>query len=178
MGIENLELRTENWNEATVMASQDGNRCGRKSDRRLVVTFLGAILLLGASPGLCATCNVPSASYPSIQSAVDVISCTEIVLTSGDFFGGVTIGRTLEIRGASSDTTTIVGKVTVQGSGTKATLTGLTIAVGSDSLPSDGLVVVDDAEVIPDDLVITTTDHIFSDGFESGDTTAWSTTKP
>jgi hypothetical protein len=158
------------------MASQDGKRCGRKSDRRLVVTFLVAVLLLGATPGICGTCNVPSASYPSIQSAVDVISCTEIVLTSGDFFGGVTVGRTLEIRGVSSDTTTIVEKVTVQGSGTTATLTGLTIAVGSESLPSDGLVVVDDAEVIPDDLVIGTTDHIFFDGFESGNTTAWSAT--
>jgi hypothetical protein len=143
-----------------------------------VVTFLVAVLLLGATPGICGTCNVPSASYPSIQSAVDVISCTEIVLTSGDFFGGVTIGRTLEIRGVSSDTTKILGKVSVQGSGTTATLTGLTIAVGSESLPSDGLVVVNDAEVIPDDLVISTTDHIFSDGFESGDTTAWSITKP
>ena len=157
------------------MASQDGKRCGRKSDRRLVVTFLVAVLLLGAATGLCATCNVPSASYPSIQSAVDVISCTEIVLTSGDFFGGVTIGRTLEIRGVSSDTTTIVGKVTVQGSGTKATLTGLMIAVGPNP-PNDGLVVVGGAEVIPDDLVIRTTDHIFSDGFESGDTTEWSAT--
>jgi hypothetical protein len=158
------------------MASQDGKRCGRKSDRRLVVTFLVAVLLLGATPGICGTCNVPSASYPSIQSAVDVISCTEIVLTSGDFFGGVTVGRTLEIRGVSSDTTKILGKVSVQGSGTTATLTGLTIAVGSESLPSDGLVVVDDAEVIPDDLVIGTTDHIFFDGFESGNTTAWSAT--
>ena len=159
------------------MASQDGNHCGRQTDRRIVATFLGTIFLLGATPGICEICNVPSASYPSIQSAVDVISCTEIVLTSGDFFGGVTIGRTLEIRGASSDTTTIVGKVTVQGSGTTATLTGFMIGVGPNP-SNDGLVVVDDAEVIPDDLVIRTTDHIFFDGFESGDTTAWSATKP
>jgi len=159
------------------MASRDGKRRGRKSDRCLVVTFLGAILLLGATPGICEICNVPSASYPSIQSAVDVTSCTEIVLTSGNFFGGVTIGRTLEIRGASSGTTTVVGKVTVQGSGTTATLTGFMIGVGPNP-PNDGLVVVGGAEVTPDDLVIRTTDHIFSNGFESGDTTAWSATKP
>ncbi len=157
------------------MASQDGNRCGRMSDRRLVVMFLVTILLLGATPGICETCNVPSASYPSIQSAVDVVSCTEIVLTSGDFFGAVTISRTLEIRGASSDSTTIVGNINVQGAGTTATLTGFMIAVGPNP-PNDGLVIAGDAEVIPDDLVIRTTDHIFSDGFESGDTTEWSAT--
>ena len=123
------------------MASRDGKRRGRKSDSCLVVTFLGAILLLGATPGICEICNVPSASYPSIQSAVDVISCTEMVLTSGDFFGGVTIGRTLEIRGVSSGATTVVGKVTVQGSSTTATLTGFMIGVGPNP-PNDGLVVV------------------------------------
>ena len=147
------------------------------------VSLLGAFLFLGASSADCATCNVPSASYPSIQSAVDVINCTEIVVASGSFFENVAIGRTLEIRGVSSTTTTIVGKVTVGGSGTKATLKGLTIAVLPEDIPHDGLVVVGDAEVIPDDLVIGTTDldpadHIFSDGFESGDTTMWSNTVP
>ena len=145
--------------------------------------LLGAFLFLGTSSADCATCNVPSASYPSIQSAVDVINCTEIVVASGSFYENVTIGRTIEIRGVSSDTTTVVGKVTVEGSGTKATLKSMTIAVEPEDLPYEGLVVVGDAEVLPDDLVIGTTDlnaadHIFSDGFESGDTTLWSNTIP
>ena len=122
------------------------------------------------------TCNVPSASYPFIQYAVNAVTCTEIILASGSFFGGVTIGRTLELQGVSSDSTTVVGKVTVEGSGTKATLKGLKIAVGPGDPPPDGLVVVGDAEVIPEDLVVGLAELIFSDGFERGDTTAWSST--
>ena len=150
----------------------------QKPPRLALVALIGAILLMGATPGDCATCNVPSGSYPSIQSAVNVINCTEIILTSGSFFGGVTIGRTLEIQGVSSGSTTVVGKVTAEGSGTKATIKGLKIAVGPADLPHDGLVIVGGAEVIPDDLVITSTDLIFADGFERGDTSAWSTTVP
>jgi len=124
------------------------------------------------------TCPVPSASYPSIQSAVDVINCTEIVLTSGNFFGSVTIGRTLTLQGVSSDSTTIFGKVMVSGSETQATLKGLKIAVGPNDFPHGGLVVVGDAEVLPDDLGIGSTDLIFEDGFERGGKTAWSSTVP
>jgi hypothetical protein len=133
------------------------------------------MVVLVATPALCATCIVQSSSYPSVQSAVDNPSCTEIILTSGVFAGPVTIGRTLEIRGASSDRTRIVGKITVQGGATTATLTGFTIAVSSDP-PNDGLVVTGGAEVTPDDLVIKTIDYIFFDGFDSGNTTAWSST--
>ena len=86
-------------------------------------------MIVRVSPGGAATCDVPSASYPSIQSAVDVINCTEIVVASGSFYENLAIGRTLEIHGVSSDTTRVVGKVTVEGFGTKATLKGLTIAV-------------------------------------------------
>ena len=139
------------------------------------------ILITGATTADGGTCNVPSASYPSIQSAVNVINCTEIVLTSGNFFGGATIGRTLTVQGVSSDSTTVFGKVTISGSGTRATLKGLKIAVGPDDIPHDGLVVVGDAEVLPDDLVIEPSDAagmIFRDDFERGGTSAWSRTVP
>ena len=140
--------------------------------------FVGLMLLVFVTPIGAETCNVPSATHPSIQSAVNVINCTEIVLTSGTFFGAVTIGRSLTLQGVSSDSTTVFGKVTVSGSGTQATLKGLKIAVGPDALPHNGLVVVGDAEVIPDDLVIGSTDLIFEDKFERGDTTTWSSTVP
>lgn len=147
------------------------------------VVAVGAALVLCAGVATCEVCNVPSATYPSIQSAVNVINCTEIVLTSGNFFGDVAIGRTLTLQGVSSSSTTILGKVTVSGPSTQATLKALKIAVGSNDLPYNGLVIVGEAVVLPDDLVIGTTyldpaDHIFSDGFERGDTTAWSNTVP
>ncbi len=141
-----------------------------------LIPLVGFILIAGVIPAESETCNVPSSSYPSIQSAVNVINCTEIVLTSGNFFGDVTIGRTLTVQGVSSASTTVFGKVTVSGSDTQATLKGLKIAVGPEDLPHNGLVVVGDAEVIPDDLVIGSTDLIFEDGFERGNTTAWSNT--
>jgi len=139
-----------------------------------LISLVGFILVTGAGPAMSETCNVPSTSYPSIQSAVNVINCTEIVLASGKFFGDVAIGRTLTLQGVSSDSTTIFGKVTVSGSGTQATLKGLKISVGPAALPHDGLVVVGDAEVIPEDLVIGSTDLIFEDGFETGNTSVWS----
>ena len=150
----------------------------RKIGLSLPSVLVGLILIASVSPGRAEVCNVPSASYPSIQSAVNVINCTEIVLASGNHFGAVTIGRTLTVQGAGSDTTTVLGKVTISGSETQATLKGLKIAVGANDLPHDGLVVVGDAEVIPDDLVIASTDLIFSDGFEWGNTAAWSAEIP
>jgi hypothetical protein len=164
-------------NEAVAVISRDGKRCDPHPDHRLVVVFLGAIILLRAIPGISGTCLVPSASYQTIQSAVDVATCTEIVLTKGAFMGGLTIDRPLEIRGVSSAHTRVLGSITVQGAATTATLTGFTIGVGSDP-PNDGLVVTDGAEVVPDDVVITTLDSIFFDGFEPGNTTAWSSTRP
>ena len=153
-----------------------------EATRKLGLTLSGVFFALalswGSLPAGAETCNVPSASYPSIQSAVNVINCTEIVLASGNHFGAVTIGRTLTVQGAGSDTTTVLGKVTISGSETQATLKGLKIAVGANDLPHDGLVVVGDAEVIPDDLVIASTDLIFSDGFEWGNTAAWSAEIP
>jgi hypothetical protein len=54
----------------------------------------------------------------------------------------------------------------------------LKIAVYSAGFPHNGLVVVGDAEVIPDDLVVGSTDVIFADGVDRGDTTAWSISVP
>jgi hypothetical protein len=159
------------------MAFQDKYRLERKPDFGLAFLFSAAMLLTAPLPALCATCVVQSPSYPSVQSAVDNPACTEIILTEGVFAGPVSIGRTLEITGASSDRTRIVGEITVQGGATTVTLTGITIAIGP-GLTNDGLVVTDGAEVTPDDLKIKIIDYIFFDGFDIGNTTAWSGTIP
>lgn len=138
----------------------------------------GVIFFMGVSPGRSATCDVPSRSYPSIQSAVNVVTCTDIAVASGKFFGDVTISRTLTLRGTSSDTTTVFGRMTVSGSGTVLTLEGLKIAAGPDTSTQGTLEVVTGAQVIPDDVLIVPTDLIFEDGFERGDSTAWSNSVP
>jgi len=122
------------------------------------------------------TCDVPS-SYTSIQAAVDDFTCTEIFVASGRFYGDLTIDRALMIQGVSSTSTTVLGKVMVEGSGTSATLNGLRIEVSPEGLPHNGLVVDGLAETLPNDLVIASS-MLFSDGFESGDTTAWSSANP
>jgi hypothetical protein len=134
-------------------------------------------LILVPTWGHTETCNVPS-SYPTIHAALEVVNCTEIILEPGTHQGHVTIDRSLLLQGNGSSSTTVVGKVQVQGTSTQVELDALTIAIGPKASPSDGLVVVGDAEVIPDDLVIGVgaSSAAFWDGFERGNTTAWSST--
>jgi len=139
------------------------------------IVFLVVICLVAAM-AVADTCDVPS-GYPTIQTAVDDFNCTEIFVAAGRFYGDVTIDRTLEITGAGSESTAVLGKVTVEGSGTSATLNGLKVEVSPEGLPHNGLVSDGFAETLPDDLVIGSS-ILFSDGFETGSTSAWSGTVP
>lgn len=139
------------------------------------VAFLVVICLV-PSIAVADTCDVP-ASYPTIQAAVDDFTCTEIFVAAGRFYGDLTIGRTLMIQGVSSTSTTVLGKVMVEGLGTSATLNGLRIEVSPEGLPHYGLVIDGFAESLPDDLVIGSS-MFFSDGFNQGNTAAWAATVP
>ena len=125
-----------------------------------------------------ATCNVPTATYPTIQSAVNVINCSEIVLSAGSFFESVTIGRNLELQGAGSQSTIIIGKVIVSGFGSTVRLEGLKIFALAGTLPFGGLVAWDGTVVMPDDLLIGIINPLFADGFEPGDLSNWSSVVP
>lgn len=140
------------------------------------VLFL-VIVTLAPQTALADTCDVP-VGYPTIQAAVDVFTCTKIFVSAGRFYGDVTIDRTLEITGTGSGSTTLLGKVAVEGSGTSVVLKGLKIEVSLEGLPHNGLVSDGFAETLPDDLVIGWSSALFSDGFESGDLSAWTTTVP
>ncbi len=141
----------------------------------LAFVFLVAVVL-APSAVLADTCDVP-ASYPTIQAAVDDFTCTEIFVASGLFYGDVTIPRTLMIQGVSSTSTTVLGKVMVEGSGTSATLNGIRIEVSPEGLPHNGLVVDGFAETLPDDLVVGSS-MLFLDGFNQGNAAAWAATVP
>ncbi len=141
----------------------------------LAFVFLVAVVL-APSAVLADTCDVP-ASYPTIQAAVDDFTCTEIFVASGLFYGDVTIPRTLMIQGVSSTSTTVFGKVMVEGSGTSATLNGIRIEVSPEGLPHNGLVVDGFAETLPDDLVVGSS-MLFLDGFNQGNAAAWAATVP
>ncbi len=143
------------------------------------------LALLCATPCFAAVCSVPSGSYPTVQSAVDDPSCTEIVLAAQTFEQSVTVGRDLTIRGASSATSVVEGQLSVQGGSTQVELEDLTVdasAPGVAGTSSEALNVLGGAELNGRDIVVLNAAFdpfaIFADGFESGDTSAWSTTVP
>jgi hypothetical protein len=149
------------------------------------IGLTGALMLLSAATCLAAVCSVPSGQYPTIQSAVDDPSCTEIVLAERTFEESVTVGRDLTLRGASSATSVIEGRLTAQGGATEVELENLTIdasAAGVAGTFTEALNVLSGAELNGRDVVVLNAVFdpfaVFADGFESGDTAAWSTTVP
>jgi len=60
------------------------------------------LVVASAAPCTAAVCPVPSTSHPTIQEAVDDFACTEVAIASGTFVEEVTIGRDLDLRGAST----------------------------------------------------------------------------
>jgi hypothetical protein len=64
----------------------------------LVATILG----LPAWNALAATCSVPSATYPTIQAAVDDANCDTINVAPGLYAENISIGRTLSLLGAQT----------------------------------------------------------------------------
>lgn len=124
-------------------------------------------------------CLVPSPAYPSVQAAVDDAGCAEIVLAAQELIGSVSISRSLALRGDSSATSTVKGRVTVTGAATDVILGDLTVD-GEGCFPV-ALDIRDGAQITSGhDVVVANTDGgecpIFSDGFERGSTAAWSST--
>jgi predicted outer membrane repeat protein len=72
-------------------------------------TMAMLIELLTAEAAQAATCNVPSGTYPTIQSASDDASCDTIDLTAAVYVENVTIARSVTIQGQGAVTTTVNG---------------------------------------------------------------------
>jgi len=120
-------------------------------------------------------------TFTSIQPAVDDAACTEIVLAAQVFPQSVAVTRSLVLRGDSSSTTVIRGQLTVTGGATEISLQNLQVNGGG--CFSVALDVGDGAQVTSQQDLVVLNDagggcQIFLDGFESGDTTAWSNTIP
>lgn len=137
-------------------------------------TLLAVAVLAAAGAAGAATCTVPSANHPDIQTAISDIGCTEIVLAAQAFSESPAIGRSLTLRGAGSGQTFIQGTLEVT-DGT-VSLEGLHLASAAGALD-----VHSGAEVSGFDLVTVAAwieTPMFADDFESGDLTAWSTWTP
>lgn len=121
-----------------------------------------------------ATCDVPSGSHPNIQAAVDDSGCGPIVIAAGSYPESVVIARTLNLVGAGSDQTFIQGQVQIFAGAVH--LAGMHISAADEALFSTS-----GAEVSGFDLVVFNGDFeppLFADGFETGNTDAWSAAAP
>jgi len=147
--------------------------------------FFLTVALLWGPPVAADVCQVPSGPYPTIQTAVDAPVCTEVVISAGTFAESVVVPRDLVVGGASAATTVIEGQVTVQGASTVVALADLTVdasASGVAGTYAEALLVEAGAEISGSNIVVLNAAidlmPIFADGFESGDTTAWSAVSP
>lgn len=149
----------------------------------ILVAVVAALWSSTSAPA--AVCDVPSAPHPTIQEAVDDISCTEIVLAAQTFVESVNVGRSLEIRGVSSATTIIEGRVVVEGAAAQVDIEDLKIDGSALTVAGcfpEALVAQGGARIDAGGVVVVNGDGdaciLFGDGFETGDTSAWSETMP
>jgi hypothetical protein len=98
-----------------------------------LILFL-SVSLMSARAAVAIACNVPSASYPTIQSAADDTACERIDVAAGNFVENVVISRSLAIYGQGITATVIdgseTGHVFTIYPNNAVTLTGLTISNG------------------------------------------------
>jgi hypothetical protein len=151
-----------------------------RTGRCLLTGTLVASVLLLASGSHAQTCDVPS-QYPTITSALAQPACVTIVVAAGTFAETLRCERDVTIQGGGSGAATISGAVRVSPSAAAVHLSGLTIDA---STCAPEAIVIDPGGQLTTDEVVTTSGStggacvIFADGFESGNTAAWSEAAP
>jgi hypothetical protein len=104
---------------------------GKTLHTGLAVSLATLACLLVPGTTAAATCNVPTASYPSVQSAVDDASCDPIVIAPGILIGSVSVNRSVTIQGAGANQTFLVGTTgttTFEAAGGMISASGLNIS--------------------------------------------------
>jgi len=154
------------------------------SARRISRLQLAVVLVLAAAAPLHAqTCTVPG-SHATIQEAADDPACAEVVLAAQTYPESVVLRRTVTLAGPAAGGAVVQGLVLISGASTVATLRDLRVENGCvpDAVRASG-----GARLIGENLQVQraaglpcplTADTIFVDGFESGNTSAWSITSP
>ena len=127
--------------------------------------------LLMAEAAQTATCNVPSGTYPTIQSAVDDVICDTVNLSAKLYVENVIITRTVTVQGQGADSTTVdgnaSGSVFAIQSGLAVTITDMTItngeALSGGGIHNDGSTLILDAVTV-DSNTSTGTGVVTNDG--------------
>jgi hypothetical protein len=156
----------------------------RRTPTLLLAAATFTILAGLAAPQVHAqTCTVPG-SHATIQEAADDPACAEIVLAAQTYPESIVLRRSVTVAGPGTGGAVVQGLVLVSGSDTVVALQHL--GVENSCIP-DALRASGGAEVVGDHLEVIrsatlpcpdTADTIFIDGFESGNTGAWSDTTP
>ncbi len=150
---------------------------------RLATVALAVIAALAAPPAHAQTCTVPG-SHATIQEAIDDPACATVALATQTYPESIVIRRSLILAGPGSGGAVIQGLVLMSGPTTVVTLQDLRVENGC--VP-DALRTTGGAELAGDHLEVVrsatlpcpvTADSIFTDGFETGNTDAWSSTSP
>ena len=99
---------------------------------------------------------MPSGTYPTIESALDDLGCPFIIVASGDYHESLLIDRSVVITGPNDYSVRILGEmnIDIDSSSEEVSLEYLVIAAAEPNQP------------------------LFSDGFETGDTSQWSSSTP
>jgi hypothetical protein len=143
------------------------------------------VVMLCAGTPWANECQVPSTPHPTVQSAVSDLTCNEIVLASQAFRESVTVSRDLTLSGTSSSATIIEGRLVVEGDTTQVVIHDLKVDGSAPSVAGcfdEALVAQGGAQISANEVVVINGGVdgcvLFGDGFESGNTSAWSATKP
>ncbi len=148
----------------------------------------------GCRPSPSARSSLPSrstpkparcpASHATIQEAADDPACATVTLAAQTYPESIVIRRSLTLAGPGTGGAVVQGLVLIAGATTEVTLNDLRVENGCvpDALRTSGgarltgnNLQVERSDGLPCPL---TADTIFTDGFESGNTTAWSSTTP
>jgi hypothetical protein len=89
--------------------------------------------LLGVRSASAAPCHVPSGAYPTIQAAMDTVTCAAINVAAGTYTERVVITRDVTLRGEDQERTIIDGngrQVVTITSGSTVTIKNVTIQHG------------------------------------------------
>ncbi|MEM1178006.1 MAG: hypothetical protein AAGM22_06665 [Acidobacteriota bacterium] len=152
---------------------------GRRSWGSLALMWLLAL----ATPAAGQTCQVPQ-DYVTLQDAVWLGAgvCDQIILAAGFYEESVDIDRTVTITTAASAIATLSGQLVVRGAGTVVTTmnldlltscSGAVFEVKQGAAFSSSDFDVDLSGVGECPPFRPNPSLIFEDGFESGDTSAW-----
>ena len=129
------------------------------------------------------SCPVPSSAHPVIQAAVDDPACSQITLAAGGYDEAVVITRGLSLNGPATAVATVRGQVVVTGAADLVSLADLELESGCPvplSVERSAGVEASGLEVSrpPGEPCLPATIVLFSAGFETGDTTEWTTQVP